>query len=84
MTFRDHGEKCLTDSVEKRNSGLYLLLQHKHNVSTTNGRNFVNLELGVKIVGSSYAWRSRSGNLTFDSWESKDSEKLKYDTFAGE
>jgi len=82
MTFSDHGERCLTDSVEKRNSGLYLLLQHKDNVSPTNGKNFVNLKLGVKIVGSSYAWRSRSGNITFDSWESKDSEKLKFDGIA--
>ena len=61
----------MKDAVERSENGLYVLLQHKRgdkNAPPYHENGSVNDE-NYKIIGQSYAWKSKTGNLCLDSIE---------------
>ncbi|MCC8400145.1 MAG: hypothetical protein LN563_06250 [Rickettsia endosymbiont of Platyusa sonomae] len=62
---RDGVEKGITD----KNSGFYVLLKgHTADSAVFNEDGEINYQ-DCEIVGQSYAFRTKAGNLTFNSWE---------------
>lgn len=64
-------EVCVIDGITLPNNGFYVMLKSKDKKSKDSpflpdGK--IDYQK-FDIVGQGYAWRSRSGNLTFDSWE---------------
>ncbi len=66
-----HSEKCVVDGVTRENNGFYVLLRS----NTATKEDIENLYKGTinydkfAIAGQAYAWVSKAGNITFDSWE---------------
>lgn len=60
-------EQCVIDGITREKNGFYVLLKGKPNTAPhIEGK--IN-DTDFEIVGQGYAWLSRRGNLTFDSWE---------------
>jgi hypothetical protein len=64
-------EQCVMDGITLANNGFYVLLK-KNGKTSAGGCRLEDGSINYKefdIVGQGYAWLSRDGNMTFDSWE---------------
>lgn len=65
-----NSEQCVIDGITLEDNGFYVLLQATNRDKSKPP--MVNGKIDYKnyaIVGEGYAWLSKMGNLTFDSWE---------------
>jgi hypothetical protein len=65
-----HSEKCVIDGITRANNGFYVLLKAANKGAPKSP--FLNGKIdydNYEIVGQGYAWLSKWGNLTFDSFE---------------
>ncbi len=65
----NEGEVCVRDGLTLENNGFYVLLKKTNNKNTPPMVDNKIDYSAYKIVGQSYAWKSKKGNLVFDSWE---------------
>ncbi|WP_341751940.1 hypothetical protein [Candidatus Tisiphia endosymbiont of Piscicola geometra] len=79
-----NSEKCVIDGITKENNGFYVLLKDKNTKISgkpINAKGKIDYN-HYDIVGQGYAWLSKEGNFTFDSWENlrnKESGNLRDD-----
>jgi len=64
------GESCVKDSVSLGDNGLYVMLQQsgKGHPNPKNPDGSIN-DADFKIIGTSYVWKSNTGNICLDSYE---------------
>jgi ankyrin repeat protein len=65
-----HSEQCVKDGVSLEDNGFYVLLKHKRGDGSkpTDGDGRIHYD-NFQIIGQSYAWKSREGDLCLDSIE---------------
>lgn len=78
QSFDGHSKMCVKDGMILPNNGFYVYLKAKKGFDPQN-IDWENLEDSATIVGQSYAWRGKTGNIAFDSLEVK--KYKQYDEF---
>lgn len=78
QSFDGHSKMCVRDGMTLPNNGFYVYLKAKKGFDPQN-IDWGNLEDSATIVGQSYAWRGKTGNIAFDSLEVK--KYKQYDEF---
>lgn len=70
QSINGHSETCVKDAVEQEDNGLYVLLKQKKDDQKKlfNKDGSINYE-DFQIIGQSYAWKTKTGNLCLDSVE---------------
>lgn len=68
-TFGGFSESCVRDALQRPDNGRYIILKARHTSEQSIPKFPLDDEGRYKIVGQSYAWRSKSGGLCLDSLE---------------
>lgn len=69
QSINGHSEECVIDGMTRPNNGFYVLVELPKGKEPKDIKWESFEKDGNKILGQGYAWKSKTGNLTFDSWE---------------
>ena len=70
QSIGDHSGQCVQDAASLNGSGLYVLLKRKKSSTSSCKTSNGSINYGdFQIIGQSYAWISKTGNLCLDSVE---------------